>query len=158
MYLLYLNTTDARGKRKDPSNRVTAYSYCIQLLHRVTAYSYCDCLLFISQSLKHSRYRSSPHFSPLTIPIDLFLGNSLAPSSLTELLFPSLPFTSLRFFHFTSLYYTSLLFILGDPFKLFTSLLTFRFTILYFSTLFDDFQHSLYSFKFDLIINFITLF
>ena len=101
----------------------------IELLHIVT----CDCLHFISQSLKHSRL----HFSPLTTHIDLFLGNSLPPH------FPnwtSRPFPS---FHFTPLYYTSLLFILGDPFRLFTSLLTFRFTMLCFSTLFDDFQHSL---------------
>jgi hypothetical protein len=67
----------------------------IELLHIVT----CDCLLFISESLKHSRL----HFSPLTTPRDLFLGNSLPPSSLIELNFPSPPFTTLRFFHFTSL-------------------------------------------------------
>jgi len=35
-----------------------------ELLHIVT----CDCLLFISQSLKHSRL----HFSPLTTPCDVY--------------------------------------------------------------------------------------
>ena len=122
----------------------------IELLHIVN----CDCLLFISQSLKHSRH----HFSPLPTDMDLFLGKSLIPSSLIALPFPSPPFTSLHFFHFTSLYYTLLLFILGNPFKLFTSLLTFRFTMLCFSSLFDDFQHSLTSFQFNSIITFLTLF